>query len=114
MKRILVIEDDRDICELIEMILEEKFEVQLGNSVDDALSALSSGKYDLIVVDYILSNTNAEEIISKHSKDNYLVISAFSDTNPNILRLLRNHPSIGFLQKPFDVETFRTVVNSLL
>lgn len=114
MKKVLVIEDDRDICELIEMILENDYVVHLCSAVDDALRVLSSEKFDLVIVDFILANTTAENIISVHPDEKYLVISAFSHTNPNIMRLLYNHPSLGFLQKPFDVGTFRNSVRSLL
>jgi len=114
MKKILVIEDDRDICELIEMILEEEYTVSMGNSISEAKKTTDINSFDLIIIDHVLNQETADILIKEYKKKKFLVISAFSKSNTKITKILADYPSVSFLQKPFDVGTLRNRVKSLL
>jgi two-component system phosphate regulon response regulator PhoB len=116
-KKILVIEDDRDIRETITYALEEHmFEVV---SSEDAkiLKSLDTIKPDLILLDNWLtdwkSDANGQQI-SKDLKTNpdtkhipVIIVSAVS----NIQEIADAGLADGFLKKPFDLDDLVAVVN---
>ena len=54
-KRILVVEDDRDLCELLEYNLSRSgYQVQTAGRVSDAKEALKQARPDLVVLDVML------------------------------------------------------------
>ena len=54
-KRILVVEDDRDLCELLEYNLSRSgYEVKIAGRVSEARAALAESRPDLIVLDVML------------------------------------------------------------
>jgi len=63
-KRILLIEDDRDIVELYATVLKEQgFETDIAYDGTDGLSKAQSGVYDLLLVDLMLPNVTGSDII---------------------------------------------------
>ena len=63
MTRILVVEDDRDIAELVGRYLEKAgFSVEVAASGSDALAALSARPPDLLVLDLMLPHVSGIEI----------------------------------------------------
>ena len=119
-KKILVIEDDRDIRETIAYALEEnKFEVV---SSEDAkiLRSLGTIKPDLILLDNWLtdwkSDANGQQL-SKEIKSNpktshipVIIVSAVS----NIVEIAEAGLADGYLRKPFDLADLIAVVNKFL
>ena len=119
-KKILVIEDDRDIRETIAYALEEQgFEVV---SSEDAkiLRSLGTVKPDLILLDNWLtdwkSDANGQQL-SKELKTNpktnhipVIIVSAVS----NIHEIAEAGQADGFLRKPFDLTDLIAVVNKFV
>jgi len=108
-KKILVIEDDKDIRDTIVFILsEEKYEViESGDS--KILKHLDKHKPDLILIDHWLtewkSDANGQQL-SKELKSNpatkhipIVIISAVS----NIKEIAEQGLADAYLQKPFDM-----------
>jgi DNA-binding response OmpR family regulator len=63
MMRVLVVEDDRDIAELVRRYLERAgFEVSLVASGQDALSRLAADRPDLMVLDLMLPEVDGIEV----------------------------------------------------
>ena len=66
MKKILIVEDNIDIHNLIKEILEnKKYKVIDSYSGTEALMVLEKEKIDLILLDLMLPGLNGEEIIKK-------------------------------------------------
>lgn len=57
-KRVLVVDDEENICELVKTYFSEEFEVDLTNNGQDALSIYKKSKYDLIILDLMLPGIN--------------------------------------------------------
>ncbi|MDR1989496.1 MAG: response regulator transcription factor [Acidobacteriaceae bacterium] len=63
MPRILVVEDDRDIAELVRRYLEKAhFTVELANSGQDGLASLNERPPDLLILDLMLPQVSGLEI----------------------------------------------------
>lgn len=64
-QRILVIDDQPEILEIIEMIISNYFDCRIdtASSVDDALDLCRKEKYNVICTDYIMPNLNGADLI---------------------------------------------------
>jgi len=116
-KKILVIEDDRDIRETIAYALEENnFEVVLSEDAK-ILKSINSIKPDLILLDNWLtdwkSDANGQQL-SKELKNNpktkhipIIIVSAVS----NVKEIAEAGEANDYLKKPFDLNELIRIVN---
>ncbi len=79
MKTIFIIDDDEEICKLIENVLSgEGYRVFTANRCDEALSRLKKVSPDLIIIDVVMPEMSGIELCQKirnnHSFDNVPVI----------------------------------------
>lgn len=101
MNKILIVEDDSSIHNVIEELLKTKnYTTYNAYSGSEALLLLEKDKYDLIVLDLMLPAINGEEIIKKVKDTPIIVLSAkiSSDDKVNCLLLGAN----DYITKPFD------------
>lgn len=76
---ILHVEDDPDIARLVKILLEEVATIDLANCNTDALHKLEQHKYDLILLDMMLPDGSAKEILPHiKAKYSYIPIVLFS------------------------------------
>ena len=101
MKKILVVEDDEDIHNLIKSILEkERYEIISAYSGTEALLLIENNDIDLILLDLMLPGLTGEELIKKLTDIPIIVISAkiSSEDKVNVLSGGAN----DYITKPFD------------
>jgi diguanylate cyclase (GGDEF)-like protein len=67
--KILVVDDDPDILELLESTLEADFEVIKASTAGEALEKIKNENPNLLVLDYMLPDMEGTEICSKLRKD---------------------------------------------
>ncbi len=67
--KILAVDDDPDILELIESTLESEFEVRKANCGREALTKLREVVPNLLILDYMLPDINGDEICQKIRQD---------------------------------------------
>jgi two-component system response regulator HydG len=84
MHKVLVVDDDVDICNLLERFLSKKgFSVQTAFSPGNAYSLIEKNSYDVILSDFRLGNTDGKEILKKvKEKDpttQVIIITGYSD-----------------------------------
>jgi len=66
MARILVVDDYKDMCQLISEILqEESYEVNISYDGEDALSKIKENSYDLVILDYKLFGISGLVVLEK-------------------------------------------------
>ncbi len=101
MKKILVVEDDMDIHNLIKNVLEkERYDVISAYSGTEALLLIEKKDIDLILLDLMIPGLSGEEIIKKVKNIPIIVISAKISSEDKV-----NALSIGandYITKPFD------------
>ncbi|MCU0353756.1 MAG: sigma-54 dependent transcriptional regulator [Cytophagales bacterium] len=84
MNKILVVDDDLDICLLLKRFLNKhQFDVQVANSGKDSLQMLHDSKPDLVLTDFRLGDMTGGEILTKikekHPQVPVIVITGYSD-----------------------------------
>ena len=103
MKKILVVEDDMDIHNLIKNVLEkERYDVISAYSGTEALLLIEKKDLDLILLDLMIPGLSGEEIIKKVKNIPIIVISAKISSEDKV-----NALSIGandYITKPFDTD----------
>ena len=101
MKKILIVEDDTDIHNLIKDILvKEKYEVVSAYSGTEAISLIEKNDIDLILLDLMLPGITGEEIIKKVTDIPIIVISAKISTEDKVKSL--TFGANDYVTKPFD------------
>lgn len=101
MKKILVVEDDESIHNLIIKLLEkEQYSVLNAYSGTEAITILEKEKIDLILLDLMLPELNGEEIIKRVKNIPIIVISAKISPNDKVNCLLNG--ANDYLTKPFN------------
>lgn len=64
MNSILIVDDDKELCELVsEYLKEEGFEVKYLNSPESALSEILSGLFSIVILDVMLPKINGFELL---------------------------------------------------
>lgn len=88
MMRILVVEDDLDIQELLKNYLEEAgYATELASDGVEAVSAFTKGEYDLVLLDVMLPKIDGFgvlEIIRRESQIPVIMLTALDDENYQI------------------------------
>ena len=101
MKKILVVEDDNDIHNLLKNVLEkERYEVISAYSGTEAILLIEKNTIDLILLDLMLPGITGEEIVKKIKNIPIIVISAkiSSEDKVNVL----SNGANDYITKPFD------------
>ncbi len=113
--KILLCEDDKGIQELIELLLEsDGYKVSVSASIKDAIELLACEKFKLIILDYWLEDGIADKLVeiikSDYQETPTLLISAAG----NLEELSTKLKVTDYLQKPFDIISFQSKVNTII
>lgn len=103
MKKILIVEDDNTINNLIREILEkERYKIYSAYSGTEALIILERENIDLILLDLMLPGINGEQVIEKVKDIPIIVISAKVEVSDKVNALLKG--ANDYITKPFCAE----------
>lgn len=112
--KVLICEDNRDIQDLLELIV-----ISTGNEVikcdtlDKVYPTLSSTKVDAMIMDYWFKNKDASDLIRElKASDKYgnvpiVIISAI----PNLAQVAQNLKADAYIKKPFNVDDVKAIIN---
>ncbi|MBP2171881.1 response regulator [Methanococcus voltae] len=111
--KILVVEDEEDILNLVKLILEiEGHEVKAVSSGQLAIEELENGIPDLIILDIMMPEMNGWEFLEvsrgKYGKIPVIVFTANAQCN-NIK--IAQEKNVDYLIKPFDKQALVEKVN---
>lgn len=117
MKRVLVVEDDKDIAELISIHLRDlECDVRFANDGVTGYEMAKSGTFDLIVLDIMLPGMDGIEICRRLRGDEIfspiLMLTAKSEELDKVLGLEMG--ADDYLSKPFSVREFIARVKAIL
>lgn len=115
-QRILVVEDDRPLAEGMIRILEGfGYAVSLAVSGEEALTAISDGDFDAMVLDIGLPGIDGFQVLEKIDPERnfaVLVVSAYDRVEQRVHGL--NLGADDYLVKPFAIEEFEARIRALL
>lgn len=114
---ILVIDDQKDILDLLYMALSNKgYSTDVGMNGEEALKKLKEKTYDLLFLDLNLPDITGDEIFEKaveiQPKIHVVIMTGFS-TVQSLERILSCGP-VTVLQKPFKLEQLLRVTEVIL
>ena len=117
MAKILIIEDDLHILDIMKQILEDAgYEVVATHETEDLFNLISDFQPNLILMDFMLHGANGGELcylIKKHSETAHLpviIISAYTD----MFISLGDYGYDALLSKPFDVNELVSTIQKFI
>ncbi len=116
MNRILIIEDDTSIAELEKDYLEMSgYKVDIASDGEIGLSMISTGNYELIVLDLMLPEVDGYEILRQigETKDIPIIVLSAKDEEMYKIKAL-NLGADDYVTKPFGMGEFVARVNGHL
>lgn len=116
-KRILVIDDNKDILGFLAESLVE-YDVETASSAEEAMAMVREQSPDLIITDLMMPGTDGMEFTKMLRRDRHMahvplvILSARSDTNDKVEGLQSG--ADAYVTKPFTLSYLRAVVERLL
>jgi len=116
-KKILVVDDDKDLCNLISDIMEEDgYSVKKVYDGNSALDEILGDSYDVMIIDNKLSGISGINVIERSKYLNpsikTIMISAYGNTKTKLRA--RDLGVYDFLDKPFDIKNLLNRVGEVL
>jgi DNA-binding NtrC family response regulator len=114
MSKVLVVDDELDICLMITKHLRDlQFETQYAQTVKEAYGKLLSSSYDVMFIDLNLTDGSGFDVIEQKNKLNpdakIIVISAYDSEAPKALQAGANY----FIAKPFAIKRINETLRAL-
>ena len=113
MKKILVVDDDRDVLEGLQIMLQQEgYDTRIASEGDEAYYEARKVHPDLIIMDYLLSGTNGCILAQK--------LKGSADTRQIPILMISAHPDADkrsyeygiddFMAKPFEIDYFLSMI----
>uniref|UniRef100_A0A7V3JAV4 Response regulator n=1 Tax=candidate division CPR3 bacterium TaxID=2268181 RepID=A0A7V3JAV4_UNCC3 len=105
MKKILVVDDEPDILELIKDILKSKYDVYTAKNVKEAVSTLEKIKIDLIILDIMMPQIDGWDFLwmirgsEKYREIPVIIVTARADAEDKLIGLKEGVKD--YIVKPF-------------
>jgi len=116
--RILVVDDDPIICDVIKDVLEPGYKIDIAFNGRDATRKIQDGPLDLLIMDYHLPGLDGKQLYewieaNYPSLKNYIVFSTGDLFDENIRRFIKR-TGCPCLYKPFSNSNLRETVSEML
>jgi DNA-binding response OmpR family regulator len=116
-KKILIVDDEKDLCEILEFNLEsEGFEIEIAHSGEDALKKPLE-KFDLILLDVMMggiSGFKVANVIRKEKKLEIPIIFLTAKTEENDILTGFNVGADDYISKPFSIKEIIARIKAIL
>ena len=115
--RVLVVDDDREICDYMETFLtKDGIEVKTVSDPEAASEEVKNGGYHLVVLDLMMPKLDGVEVLSRIRKVDSDVAVVIFTGYPSLESAVQSMKldAVDYLKKPFDPEEFREVVGRVM
>ena len=117
MARILVVDDEQDLCEILSFNLEsEGYEVDTANSAEEALK-MTPTKYDLLLLDVMMDEMSGYQMAKKirtEMNSNVPIIFLTAKNTENDMLTGFNIGADDYITKPFSLKTVLARIKAVL
>jgi DNA-binding response OmpR family regulator len=114
-KRILVIDDDASIRQMVSKVLGRFYAVDVAAGGADGLQRLAREEYDAVVLDVMMDDVGSPDVleyIRQHVPQERCIV-LMSAASPAAIELAGEHLAVhSTLRKPFDIEALVRAVDS--
>lgn len=115
--KILIVDDDQDICEYMETMLEANgYEVDTISDPTTVVEAIRANEYHVLVIDLMMPELGGIELIQQIRRidtDVAIVVSTGYPSVDTAVDALKLNVS-DYIRKPFDIEEFREMIADVL
>jgi putative nucleotidyltransferase with HDIG domain len=114
--RILIVDDEREITEILADLLSEDYECLKAGSAEDALTCLRDGQFHLVISDITMPGMSGLDMIphvKQLNPDTVVVMISGMQTVESAIGALRLG-AFDYLMKPFDLRQVEAVVKRAL
>jgi two-component system, OmpR family, response regulator CpxR len=116
MERLLIVDDDRELCQLVtRFLVHEGFEISWAPTGEAGVERALAEDYSLIMLDVMMPDTNGFDVlrrIRQQSRTPVLMLTAKGDTHDRIRGLEMG--ADDYLPKPFDPEELVARIRAIL
>jgi two-component system response regulator PilR (NtrC family) len=115
--RILVVDDEPSLRELLRIVLEsEGYTVNEAASYEEATHRLASEQYNLVICDIFLPDGNGMDLVRafRDAKPDTAFVVITAHTTPAQAIAALRQGAVEYLSKPFDVEELKVIVAKYL
>lgn len=116
MYNILLVEDDKDIVEIITDYFDNnKFNFSVAEKGNTALAMIFENTYDLLILDIMLPDINGYDICKevRKNRDTPIIFITALDSQENILKGY-SYGCDDYIVKPFSLPVFKSKVEALI
>jgi CheY-like chemotaxis protein len=115
MKKILCIEDDPDIADVIELALGDLYELKIVSRTEEVIDALLAFLPDLILIDNYLGMVQAAEVMKEIKSNDRLKDIPFilCSGHADIKNIASDISADAYLEKPFDLADLYAIINQV-
>ena len=114
---ILIVDDDKEICEYMETFLaRDGFLVKAINAPQDAVEEVRSGRYHIVVLDLMMPKIDGIELLKQIRKvDSDIAVIIFTGY-PSLESAVASMKldAVDYIKKPFNPEEFREVIERVM
>jgi DNA-binding response OmpR family regulator len=115
--KILIVEDERNLCEMMQETLEkERYVVETASNFGDAKEKIELYAYDCILLDIMLPDGNGLHLLKTlktlHKSEGVIIISAKDEIEDKVLGLELG--ADDYLAKPFHLAELKARIKSLI
>jgi DNA-binding NtrC family response regulator len=115
--RVLVVDDDREICDYMETFLsKDGLEVKTLSEPEAVAEEVKNGGYHMVVLDLMMPKVDGVEVLQRIRKvdsDVAVVIFTGYPTFESAVQSMKLD-AVDYLKKPFDPDEFREVVDRVM
>lgn len=115
--RVLVVDDDREICDFMETFLaKDGIEVKTLNDPEAAAEEVKNGGYHLVVLDLMMPGLDGVQVLQRIRKVDTDVAVVIFTGFPSLESAVQSMKldAVDYLKKPFDPDEFREVVDRVM
>lgn len=116
MNKILIIDDDRELCSLIKRSVQaEHIEADFSNTGKEGLQKLKKQEYQLVILDVMMPGMDGFETLEEIRREYSLPVLMLTSKNDSVskVRGLREGAD-DYLTKPFDMDELTARITSLI
>ena len=117
MKRILIIDDDIDMCQLLSRFLQRKgFETDIATNGKKGISAFKESAFDLVLCDFRLGDKEGTEVLKEIKQINHdvavIIITGYSDIKTAVEMIKQG--AFDYITKPLVPDEVLNLINKAL